>query len=626
MYFILTMVWVFVISHVGTHLSLKEDQVKLSFSKKHLFVAQIVFSTILSLSTFYGCGSGTLGASIVDLDADTIVDSGDNCPNVANLAQADLDSDGLGDLCDDDADGDTVLVTAGDCDDLNSEVKPGVEDFPDINNSDLNCDGLDGDLAKAIWVAGDGDDVLGDGSIVKPYRTIKKAVDLAKVDATKDVYVAAGNFPQATNLELKGVRIYGGYGPLVSGLRERDPFVFLTKISNAAPMLFGIVAANSSLTGHDSVVAGFHFTTAESIAGVVVLGASAVVEDNQFISPSTLGNALLGVLIINGSLGTFDVLVANNDIKINSASGPDAQIHGIMAVNIKNGSQLNLVVKNNFIQMGNATQWSSGVTAYTETPLALLNLNAEANSVTVGAAETATGIALGAKYDSGSSGVKPDAFFTNAVIARNKISGVDVGSKTGVGVMLCQGEDSETSLVTNNFIATSRALGSAAIYLTDTFVDIFNNTLIANGTIMGSRGIFADDRVAGADTQVSVVNNIMGLHPLAYTFPGVALMDNDTDAQFIKIANNLFDTNFAILYKNDSPAQELHAEVEVNALSYADQNIVDVLGLVDLVGGDDHLLETSPAINAGQELAEVAVDIDGQARNDGNTDIGADEK
>ena len=44
-----------------------------------------------------------------DKDGDTILNDVDNCPNIANTDQADLDEDGIGDVCDDDKDGDTIL-------------------------------------------------------------------------------------------------------------------------------------------------------------------------------------------------------------------------------------------------------------------------------------------------------------------------------------------------------------------------------------------------------------------------------------------------------------------------------------------------------------------------------------
>ena len=46
-----------------------------------------------------------------DKDGDTILNADDNCPEIANEDQADFDGDGIGDVCDDDADGDGILNT-----------------------------------------------------------------------------------------------------------------------------------------------------------------------------------------------------------------------------------------------------------------------------------------------------------------------------------------------------------------------------------------------------------------------------------------------------------------------------------------------------------------------------------
>ncbi|MEM7066828.1 MAG: thrombospondin type 3 repeat-containing protein, partial [Cyanobacteria bacterium P01_B01_bin.77] len=82
------------------------------------------------------CSSGTVNASLdgpdndsdglCDLgdlndDTDSIPDSTDNCPFIANEDQADLDQDMIGDLCDPDADGDQVDNTQ-DSNDFNNNV------------------------------------------------------------------------------------------------------------------------------------------------------------------------------------------------------------------------------------------------------------------------------------------------------------------------------------------------------------------------------------------------------------------------------------------------------------------------------------------------------------------------
>jgi len=72
--------------------------------------------------------------AVVNLDADNdgINDSVDNCPNVFNPDQSNIDSDGFGDLCDDDIDGDGILNAVDDC----------PEDF-NTNQIDVDGDGCE---------------------------------------------------------------------------------------------------------------------------------------------------------------------------------------------------------------------------------------------------------------------------------------------------------------------------------------------------------------------------------------------------------------------------------------------------------------------------------------------------
>ena len=55
------------------------------------------------------------GCSDYDVDEDGFVDQLDNCPNIANSGQEDLDGDSFGDVCDSDQDGDGILDAEDKC-------------------------------------------------------------------------------------------------------------------------------------------------------------------------------------------------------------------------------------------------------------------------------------------------------------------------------------------------------------------------------------------------------------------------------------------------------------------------------------------------------------------------------
>ncbi len=85
---------------------------------------------------------------------------------------------------------------------------PGATDTPDMAFEDTNCDGVDGDLAKAVFVAPTGSD-SNSGTLASPKKTINAAIIVATA-ASKDVYVGGGTYPESLGL-VSGVSIYGGY-------------------------------------------------------------------------------------------------------------------------------------------------------------------------------------------------------------------------------------------------------------------------------------------------------------------------------------------------------------------------------------------------------------------------------
>lgn len=99
-----------------------------------------------------------------------------------------------------------------DCNDNNPMVHPGATDMPELKKPflDTNCDGVDGDASKAIFVGTTGHDTDTCGTMKNPCKTITKGLDRAEHDSKNYVLVAKGDYKESIVLK-NGIGIYGGY-------------------------------------------------------------------------------------------------------------------------------------------------------------------------------------------------------------------------------------------------------------------------------------------------------------------------------------------------------------------------------------------------------------------------------
>lgn len=82
-----------------------------------------------------------------------------------------------------------------------------AEDQPD--GVDRNCDGVDGDASKAIFVATTGSDAW-PGTPEKPVKTVARGLQLATQLKRRDVYIEGGSYVGDIQLAA-GVQVYGGF-------------------------------------------------------------------------------------------------------------------------------------------------------------------------------------------------------------------------------------------------------------------------------------------------------------------------------------------------------------------------------------------------------------------------------
>ena len=106
---------------------------------------------------------------------------------------------------------------------------PTGDDEPDDDFQDANCDGIDGDLERAIFVAPDGDNV-GSGSLDEPLAGLMAALARAQAQ-NKDIYVCNGAYDEAVVIGAGRVRIYGGYDCADGARRVTDRARFTSKLA-----------------------------------------------------------------------------------------------------------------------------------------------------------------------------------------------------------------------------------------------------------------------------------------------------------------------------------------------------------------------------------------------------------
>jgi hypothetical protein len=153
-----------------------------------------------------------------------------------------------------DYDGDGV-VGAADCNPLDGGVAPGKPDRPDLAFEDTNCDGIDGDVAHAIFVSLSGNDAA-PGTMANPKRTIGAGIAAAKAQG-KDVYVSGGVYDGQVGLE-DNVGVYGGYAP-GSGQRSTSEITTIRNLAGEAVIGdgdTGVVLQFLTLEGNAPAAAG----------------------------------------------------------------------------------------------------------------------------------------------------------------------------------------------------------------------------------------------------------------------------------------------------------------------------------------------------------------------------------
>jgi hypothetical protein len=153
--------------------------------------------------------------------------------------------------------------------DLNANTADGCEyactpaagpDLPDDTFADTNCDGVDGDVAAAIFVATSGADT-NPGTMAQPVATIAAGIAKAATAGKTQVYISSGSYQGRVTL-TNGISLYGGYSQATGWKR-------------AAANTTTIVAT-AEAGGRLSAVEGFNVTSATTIDRLSIQSGNAV--------------------------------------------------------------------------------------------------------------------------------------------------------------------------------------------------------------------------------------------------------------------------------------------------------------------------------------------------------------
>ncbi|MEZ4264740.1 MAG: hypothetical protein R3F39_00055 [Myxococcota bacterium] len=166
-------------------------------------------------------------------------------------------------------------------------------DLPDVAGIDSNCDGIDGEAARGVFVAQYGKP-SGAGTRNSPLQTI--AQGLAKATSTsKDIlFVASGEYREQV-IAVDGVSIYGGYSP--DGKWKRDPASFETIL----------IAETADATGQIRTLVMDGLTKTTVLGGLTVNSGSNTAESSSsyavWIRNSGDAVRIVGSRIIGGNGG-----------------------------------------------------------------------------------------------------------------------------------------------------------------------------------------------------------------------------------------------------------------------------------------------------------------------------------
>lgn len=571
-----------------------------------------------------------------------------------------------------------------DCNDLDAAVNPDAIDLPDDNLTDSNCDGIDGNIAKGIWVSADeGNDAFA-GTIEAPVKTISKALDLASYlsSADRQVYVVAGTYPEDIIVE-NDISLYGGYGLLVDGIRSRnlgsqranlpgvDGDKKITMTFNGAPVSvdYTVLVQNTTSTLDALII-----DSDKNSFGTLFYDADGVVKNSllQEKIPAALRDMSGLIAAIIGAVGTANrsVEVSHNVLKMNgNGAVGNGKNFGVLALPEQNAQKdLSLLVVDNTLTSKGDGQVAVAVAAADDDnnpnddsatdSHASIDMVVKKNTFTMTSSHSISAGIVGGLLLESPLFPAPNYYIGSVQMIENRFSYDGYGTGAGASI----GPAREESVIANNVLSlTTTKDGVYGLVSFMSPISIFYNTLSVDLPGKSAYGLLfmGSDKIAPLINYVEktpeiVANNIFSLRSLSSATCALIGVVEGSEAAADANVNKTSPTEFKnndIDVRGDCATKILYVDLQTVAPPGTRLEINSINNLNSKVGfrpddptefasnisadpqftnsaiGDFTLAVSSAALDAGWMFEEGWNDIAGIPRPQGvNADMGAYEK
>ena len=178
-------------------------------------------------------------------------------------------------------------------------------DEPDDTGLDANCDGIDGDAARAVFLSASGSDRNSGLNPGDPVRSLAKALDVANTTAGRNqVLVTLGSFTGSGLTVSTPVSIYGGYSLTFAG-RGATRSVFTS--TSAVALTYSGIGDRTTLDRMTIQSANQTAPGAESVAVAVANAGAFLTIRNALLRAGTGGSGTNGAPGVSGASGDSGV-------------------------------------------------------------------------------------------------------------------------------------------------------------------------------------------------------------------------------------------------------------------------------------------------------------------------------